>query len=232
MTINKLALSAAAALAVLTAAGAAQAEVTTSGMIGAFSDYRLRGQSLSNLTPVMQGDMEIATDLAPGLKAFAGVWGSSLDKEAGAGALEVDLYGGLSGSAAGFDWKTTYLKIKFPDQPTIDFDQYNASVGHALGPMSGTLGVVHDDYGKTDSTYYYGTVGLPIPKTPLALSATYGLEDGDTWDSKSSWGLGATATYQKFKLGLEYIDTNKDLLNASGKNLTGATVLLSLTAGF
>src|SRR4051812_21759835 len=113
MTINKLALSVGAALAVLTAAGAAQAEVTTSGMVGAFSDYRLRGQSLSNLTPVMQGDMEIATDLAPGVKAFAGVWGSSLDKEAGAGALEVDLYGGLSGTVGGFDWKTTYLKIKF-----------------------------------------------------------------------------------------------------------------------
>lgn len=232
MNINKLALTVGAALAVLTAAGAAQAEVTTSGMIGAYSDYRLRGVSLSNMTPVMQGDMEIAADLSPSVKAFAGVWGSSQDKEAGAGALEVDLYGGLSGKAGGFDWKTTYLKIKFPDEPSVDFDQYNASIGHALGPMSGTLGVVHDDYGRTESTYYYGTVGMPIPKTPLAVSATYGFEDGDVVDSKSNWDIGVTASYQKFKLGLDYIDTNKTILNQSGKNRAGSTVLLSLTAGF
>lgn len=232
MKISKLALSAGAALAVLVGAGAAQAEVTTSGSIGAFSDYRLRGISLSNMTPVMQGSMEIATDLAPGLKAFAGVWGSSQDKEAGAGALEVDLYGGLSGSASGFDWKATYLKIKFPDEPAINFDQYAATVSHAIGPASGSLTIVHDDYGALSSTYYQAGLGYSLPKTPFGFSATYGYEDGDIFDGKSNWGLGVTATYQKFKLGAEYIDTNQTLLNQSGKDRAGATVVVSLTAGF
>lgn len=231
----KLWIGAAGAALLVASAGAAHAEMKTSASIGAFSDYRLRGMSLSDKTAVMQGSIEASVPLSDSVSVFAGLWGSSLDKDAGAGALEADLYGGVAVTTGDISWKATYLRIVFPDDSPadIDFDQYAASVSFPLGPIAGTLGVVHDEYnGGTQSTYVYASGGYTIPDTPVALKATLGFEDGDPFNEKWNWGLGASYTYKAVTFGVEYIDTDTKTLSATGKDLTDSTVVVSLTSAF
>ncbi|MDP3175918.1 MAG: TorF family putative porin [Phenylobacterium sp.] len=228
-------ISAAPAVLLVASAGLAHAEVKTSASIGAYSDYRLRGMSLSDKTAVMQGSIEASVPLSDNVSIFAGLWGSSLDKEAGAGALEADLYGGVAVTTGDLSWKATYLRIVFPDDSPadIDFDQYAASVSFPLGPVGGTVGVVHDEYnGGTQSTYVYGSGSYTVPDTPLSLKATLGYEDGDPFDGKWNWGLGVGYTYKAVTFGLEYIDTDTQTIAATVKDLTDSTVVVSLTSSF
>lgn len=234
MTFKRWAAAGAGVMALCGAAGAAHAEIKPSATIGFYSDYRLRGVSLSDKTPVMQGGIEFGVPLTDTVSAFAGAWGSSLDEDAGAGALEADLYVGVTGKAGSLGWKATYLRIVFPDDPVeIDFDQYAFGLTFPIGPLGGSAGVVHDEYkGGTQSTYVYGAASYAFPDTPYAVKATLGYEDGDPYKEKWSWGLGATATYKNITFGVEYIDTDTKVTSATGKDLADSTAVISISTGF
>lgn len=217
-------------------AGLAHAgEIKTSASIGAFSDYRLRGVSLSNETPVIQGSLDASYKIDDTFGVFVGAWGSSLDKDAGtAGALEADLYFGATADFGDVDVKATYLRILFPDaDPTdVDFDQYALAVNFPVGPVGGTVGVVHDAYkGDTSSTYYYVSGGYTFPDTPFAVKATLGYEDGDVFEEKTNWGLGASYTYKTLTFGAEYIDTDQETIS-DGEDMSDSTVVFSITSAF
>ncbi|MDI7775656.1 TorF family putative porin [Asticcacaulis sp. EMRT-3] len=223
-------------LALLAMAGAASAETTSgptlSGGVTFASDYRLRGASVSDNQPVIQGSLELDVPVTTGFKVFAGIWGSSLDTQAGAGANETDLYAGVGGKLGVADWKASYLRIDFQDANTLSFNQYAASIGAPVGPFNLGLGVVHDDYKVGDSTYEYGTAAYTLPHIPLTIKALIGHEDGINWDNKQNWELGAFYTYKKVTFGANYVDTNKTSLNSKGKNRAGGAVILSASAGF
>jgi uncharacterized protein (TIGR02001 family) len=226
----------AGAIALAFVAGAAHAEeIKTSASIGAFSDYRLRGISLSNETPVIQGSLDASYKINETFGVFVGAWGSSLDKDAGAaGALEADLYFGATADFGDVDVKATYLRILFPDADPFDtdFDQYALAVNFPVGPVGGTVGVVHDEYkGGLSSTYYYVSGAYAFPDTGFAVKGSLGYEDGDTFKEKTNWGLGASYTYKTLTFGAEYIDTDQELIVA-GEDMADSTVVLSITSAF
>jgi uncharacterized protein (TIGR02001 family) len=225
-------LAAGAAASLCAVAGAAQAEVTTAASIGAYTDYRLRGVSLSDKTPVMQGSLELGLPVSEDVSLYAGVWGSSLDKDAGFGALETDWYVGAKGKIGEIGWSAKYLRLVYYDEKGLDFDQFAGEVSFPVGPVSGAVGVVYDSYTPGDSTYLYATAGYAFPDTPFSVKGTLGYEDGTFYDDKVNWGLAATYTYDKFAFTLEYIDTDTTVPSATGKNLGDSTVVFSVSSAF
>jgi uncharacterized protein (TIGR02001 family) len=103
-------------------AKAPEPDYTLSYNIGATTDYRYRGISQSRLKPALQG----GADFAHKNGFYAGVWGSTIQwiKDAGAPTLanvntgsasvEVDLYGGYKGKAAGLDYDVGALQYFYP----------------------------------------------------------------------------------------------------------------------
>lgn len=197
------------------------------------TDYRLRGASLSDTNPVIQGSVEAGVPLTQNISAFAGVWGSSLDKDAGAGAMEADLYAGAQGTFGGVKIRARYLRLVFHDIDNKDFDQFEVGASGPVGPVTLAAGVIHDEYHFTGhSTYGYTSATLPIAKTGLAVKGLVGYEDGTNWDGKVNWQLGASYSKGHFLAGVDYIDTNKFSPTSDGKNRAGATVLAYVGARF
>lgn len=234
MKLNKTALIIGASVLAMAAASAASAqEIKTAVSVGGFSDYRLRGVSLSDEEPVIQGSIEGEVAFNDSFSAFGGVWASSLDTEGGFGALETDFYVGAKGKISELTWKATYLRLYYHDARGLDFDQYAFEVGHPIGPFSGAAGVVRDEYDPGNSTYIWGSLGYAFADTPFSVKALVGHEDGAYgFDDKVNWGLGASYAFQKLSFNLEYIDTNKEVFGPTGKDLAGSTLLVSVTSAF
>lgn len=223
-----------AALMAPTLAGAAKADpINFSGGATFLTDYRLRGASLSDKQPVVQGLVEASAPVSENLYLFAGIWGSSLDKDAGAGAMETDFYGGVGGKIGGASWRARYLRLVFHDASNIDFDQFEVGVTAPIGPVTAGLGSVHDEYnGGGHSTYVYTSAAYSIPDTGIAVKGLVGYEDGTNWKNKVNWSLGAFYTHKAVTFGANYIDTNKFSPNSKGDNRAGGTVVFSVGASF
>ncbi|SFG30917.1 conserved hypothetical protein [Novosphingobium sp. CF614] len=206
---------------------------TFNGGVTFLNDYRLRGASLSDTQPVIQGSVEAGVPLAENVSAFAGIWASSLDKDAGAGAMETDLYAGLRGKLGGVNVRARYLRLVFHDAKNIDFDQYEIGLSAPAGPFKLGLGSVHDEYnGGGHSTYVYTNASLPISDSGFAVKGLVGYEDGSRWNDKVNWSLGLSYAKGHFLVGADYIDTNKYAPASNGDNRAGATVVAYIGARF
>lgn len=206
---------------------------TFNGGVTFLNDYRLRGASLSDTKPVIQGSVEAGVPIAENVSAFVGVWGSSLDKDAGAGSMETDLYAGLQGTVSGVKVRARYLRLVFHDARNIDFDQYEVGISGPVGPVILAAGAIHDEYHFTGhSTYGYTSATLPIARTGFAVKGLVGYEDGTRWNSKVNWSLGASFARGNFLIGADYIDTNKFSAASNGDNRAGATVVGYIGARF
>ena len=235
MNCKKLALTfGASVLALGLASTAANAqEFSTAASFGGYSDYRLRGVSLSDKEGVIQGSFDGTVKFSDSFSVFAGAWASSLDTEAGFGSLEVDFYAGAKGAIGDLSYKGTVLRLYYPDARGVDFDQYAFEVGYPIGPLSGAAGIVYDDYDPGQSTYLWASLGYTFPDTPFSVKALIGHEDGAYgFDDKVNYGLGVSYAFEKLSLNAEYIDTNKTVLGPTGKDLADGTVVLSITTAF
>lgn len=214
-------------------AHADQLPIDFSGGVTFLSDYRLRGASLSDTEPVIQGSVEASVPVSENVSLFAGIWGSSLDKDAGAGAMETDLYGGIQGKFGDVSVRARYLRLVFHDANGIDFDQFEIGVSAPVGPLTMGLGSVHDEYnGGGHSTYVYTNASYAIPDTGITVNGLIGYEDGSTWDDKVNWQLGASYTHGPFVLGANYIDTNRYSPTSDGENRAGSTVVFFVGGRF
>lgn len=225
------------AIAGLAGASAASAQdadpVSFSGGVTLLTDYRLRGASLSDNEPVIQGVVEAKVPLNDTVSLFAGIWASSLDKDAGAGAMETDIYGGIQARFGDVNVRARYLRLVFHDAENIDFDQYEAGVTAPVGPVTAGLGIIHDQYnGGGHSTYVYSSAAYAIPETGLSVKGLVGYEDGSRWDDKVNWALGAFYTYKSVTFGANYIDTNRFSPNSKGENRAKGAVIFSIGASF
>ena len=243
---GKLAVSLAALASGLAAPSMAQAQdddsgVTVSANAALTTDYRFRGVSLSGGDPAIQGGVDVAHDSG----FYVGTWASSIDGGDAYGEMELDIYGGWSGTVAeGVTVDVGLLYYLYPSEDLgLDTDYWEpyASVGFNLGPAEATIGAAYaweqDSLGGEDNLYVYTDLGVGIPSTPVSLSAHLGYTDGvlappllagEGDDSGLDWSLGASVTSGILEFGVAYV-------GVEGPSIDGFTddaIVGTITASF
>lgn len=227
VTGKLLALPAAMLMAVA-AAPALAAPVELSANAGVVSDYRFRGISLSDRDPALQGGLDLETEAG----FFAGTWASTIADYEGA-KIEVDVYAGFAGSAAGLDYSVTAYAYLYPGGENVNYVELQATAERAFGPV--TLGIEADfvpDQGNVEgeNVYFGASAAAEIPGTGVTARLRGGYEDG-FYASKWDWELGLGYTRGPFTASLSYVDSNFGGPLEEGRLGQGG-VVASLVANF
>jgi uncharacterized protein (TIGR02001 family) len=184
--------------------------VSVSATVSATSDYRFRGITLSDRKPALQGSIEV--EHRNGL--YAGGWGSSIARYAGTRA-ELDLYGGIRKSLGSIDVDLGGVVYTYPGGHGGNYAELTASAAKTLGPVTATIGAAYapsqKNIGRKDNRYTWVRMSSGIPGTPVTLSVRAAHEKGSLagpTGSKWDWSAGAEVVKNRFRLGLEYQDSN------------------------
>jgi uncharacterized protein (TIGR02001 family) len=202
-------LASAAAAALLLAAGAASAqsaEVSVNATVT--SDYVFRGYSQTNEDPAFQ----IGADLTAGA-FYAGAWASNVDFGDDTKA-EFDVYGGVRGETAGYDWDLGLVGYFYADAPSgadYDFVEVKAAASRAIGPATLGLAVYYspDFFGVDETATYVELNGEWAVTDKLSLSGAVGEQYLDVNDDYATWNLGVGyALNDALGVDLRYHDTD------------------------
>jgi uncharacterized protein (TIGR02001 family) len=217
--------------------------VTVSANAAVVTDYRFRGISQTDKRFALQGG--ITATHASGL--YVSVWGSSIDDYVAAGGdQELDLIAGFSKTvgAATFDVGVLYYYYPGSGGAPTDFIEPYASVKGTFGPATAKVtvnyapksGALSVGNGKEDNLYVAGDLSAGIPNTPFGVSAHLAHSFGPSYltigKGYTDWNVGATYTWNHLTFGVSYVDTNKDAFSPSGRNISKAGVVGSITAAF
>ena len=202
---------------------------TTSGSVGATSDYVFRGITQTREGPALQGGLEY--EHAIGL--YAGVWGSNVDfADADEAQLEVDIYGGYRASVTdelSVDVGALYYAYPGANKSlNYDYSEFFVSSEYALPLAMGAGSMLETEsvnigaafyyspeyFGEADSSYYLkGTAAVPF-KNGFTLDGHMGKQ----WFKDNTlaalpdyvdWSVGvAYALPQDFEVKVQYTDTN------------------------
>lgn len=190
------------------------------------NDYVFRGFTQTGNHPALQGGFDYSVDVAKDVSLSGGVWGSNINF---GGNVEVDLYGGLSGSINGVDWSATVYWYAYPggtSASNLDYLEIAGSLGYDFGfaAVSASINYSPDYTGGTGTAVYYaGGVDVPVGKYFTAF-AHVGYQ---TIDENTSFGLpdyvdyalGVTFDVLGFDVSLSWTDTdvsNADLATYGG----------------
>lgn len=219
--------------------------ITVSGSAAVVSDYRFRGISQTNKRFAVQGSLTVSHD--SGL--YASVWGSSIDDYVANGSdQEIDLIAGYKKTIGGTTIDGGVLYYYYPGSGgnNSDFVEPYLSISHAIGPVTGKLGVAYAPkqkaiaivHNRDDNLYAYGEASTAIPGTPLTLSGHAGYTRGrsvlsaglkDYWD----WNLTAAYTWKNLTFSATYVDTDiKDsefMVNGRAEAKAGAFGTVSVS---
>ncbi len=172
--------------------------------IAGVSDYRFRGISLSNKKAAAQPSVTLTHSSG----FHVGAWATNITPNDGDD-LEVDLIGGWGKSLGPivFDINATYYV--YPGTHGLNYVEIISTASHAFGnltigttlaytPKQGTAAPSRGVYGAINAAY-------AIPKTPLTLTGSFGLEDNAFYDNKRDYSLGVSAAVAGFTVGGAYI---------------------------
>ena len=186
------------------------------GRIGAVSDYRDRGYTLSAGDPVLQGEATLSH--ASGL--YGGVWASGIEEYGvgpdGDGAeIEVTLYAGWAGSAGGFDIDLGVWSNLYPDGDDVNYVEFPLQIGRTFGDATFTTGVVwapsQTGTGDEADTWVWTRAEYAPETWPVSVHAMVGHEEGGfAPDGKTDWRVGAKAPLGAFTLGVDWVDSDTE----------------------
>lgn len=229
---DALASAATCLLAALLAAPApvgAETGVDLSANIGLVTDYRFRGLSLSNRGPALQGGV----DLEAGMGLFAGTWASTIADYEGA-KVELDLYGGYAGSAAGFDYRLSANAYFYPGGRHVDYMEFRAEAERRFGPV--TVGAeaafVPAQRNTGTANHYVGaSASVDLPGVAGLTASVRGGREQGFYDGKWDWELGLAWTRGPVTASIAYVDSNYGGAAEEGRLGRGG-VVASLLASF
>jgi uncharacterized protein (TIGR02001 family) len=194
----------------------AEAPVVLSLDLGAVSDYRFRGVSLSGRDPAIQG--EVSAEHETG--AHLALWGSTIAKTSGGADLELDFEGGwLFELSPLLSVDISAIYYVYPGDSAANYVEPALTGFYKVGPATTRIGLAYiPKQGATrnaagrmrDNAYAYVGIELPIKGTSVTLDGQIGYERGafdfaprgGKWD----WQLGARADVKGLSLELAYID--------------------------
>ena len=239
----------AVALAALSTPAFAQDEpspaLTVTGNAAVVTDYRFRGISQTDKRFALQGGLTVSHESG----FYVSAWGSSIDDYVANGSdQELDLIAGYSRTfgAATVDVGVLYYYYPGSAGANTDFVEPYASIKGTFGPATAKLSAAYApkaralsvDGGltKEDNLYVAGDLSASIPNTPIGVSAHLGHSFGPSYltigDEYTDWSIGATYTWSHLTFGVSYVDTDKSLFSPSGRNISKAGVVGSITASF
>lgn len=208
------------ALGLLSAAGAANAEV--SATVTATNDYIFRGITQSAEDPALQASVDYADESG----WYVGAWGSNVDFGPGDPAnIEVDLYTGFAGETEmGMGWDVGITYYAYPDESDYNYPEIYGKLSYGI--FSGAL-FYSNDWVNAGEDAMYVNAGISVPFADaftfnLGVGYSFGdafegidvseEEDGsDLRDSEyMDYSIGVGYTAGNFELGLSWIDTDLD----------------------
>ena len=201
-----------AALGLLAAATASNAEVSSTWTLT--NDYDFRGASQSAKDPAVQASLDYAHESG----FYVGAWASNVDFGDDVGIdYEVDLYTGFSGGAEdGLGWDVGLVYYAYPDDSDANYPEIYGKLSY--GMFSGALFYSNDFVNSSQSAIYAsGDVSVPLPQN-FTINAHAGYSFGDFWDGEGGepssdyidWSVGVGYTVGNFDLGLKWVDTTLD----------------------
>lgn len=207
-----------AALGLLSAAGAAQAGVSSTWTLT--NDYDFRGFSQSAKDPAIQGSLDYAHDSG----WYLGAWASNIDFDVPDGVglddpeIEVDVYTGFTGGDAetGIGWDAGLVYYAYPEESDFDYMEIYASAAHKW--FKGKLWWSNDfggdtTSGNTDAFYLEGNATFPLPQNfSILLHAGYSF--GDYWDDSDEvldYSAGVGYSFGNFNFALKYVNQDTDI---------------------
>jgi uncharacterized protein (TIGR02001 family) len=214
------------------AAPAQSEEVATwdlSAEVGALSDYRFRGLSLSGKDPEVTAQISIAHKSG----FYASAWASNVDADFdGKGNdLEVDWTAGWSKDVGRVNVNIGGIYYSYYNHAGSNYIEAFGSLGTKVGLADVTVGVAYapkqSHIGNRDNTYVYISGDMPV-SGPLSVHGTFGYENGAFGDHKKDWLVGASLDVGSgFTATLDYVDTAHALTP-----LGDPTVVASLKKSF
>lgn len=217
--------------------------LTVTGNVGVVTDYRFRGISQTDKRFAMQGGITVTHESG----FYVSTWGSSIDDYVANGSdQELDLIGGYSKTigAATVDVGVLYYYYPGSGGAKTDFFEPYASIKGTFGPATAKLtanyapkqNALSLGAGRRENFYVAGDLSASIPNTPLGVSAHLGHNFSRnliTFGEKyTDWNIGATYTWSHLTFGVSYVDTDKNFYSTSGRNISKAGVVGSITASF
>ncbi len=207
----KVGIACASALALLMAAGAAQAQSPAlSFNVGVTSDYVFRGVSQTDEEPAIQGGVDASFG-----SFYVGAWASNVDFGDDTDA-ELDIYGGYLFDAGGFDFDVgviSYNYINAPSGSDYDLVEFKAAVSRSIDRFSlgGAVYYSPDFFGADEeATYVEGNAGYDVTDT-FAVTAAVGKQFLDVSPDYTTWNVGGElALTDKVSLDLRYHDSHVD----------------------
>ncbi len=216
----------------LSAFSASAGEVT--GTVSLFSDYDLRGRTLSAGNPALQASV----DWAVGGGFDLGFWVSNVDFGDCCGeTIEVDLSGRFTTGdrETGLAFDVFGVWYAYPGGDALDFPEL--SVGVAWRLVDARIWYSWDFVASGESaTYLEANLNVPLP-VGLGLVLHTGYSDGDFWKTDTSglepyfdWSVGLERSFGHFDLSLRWVDgsdlealdgTEGDVLSSAPRAVLG-----------
>jgi uncharacterized protein (TIGR02001 family) len=223
-----------------------KSDITVTGSVTLATEYRLRGISQTDSDPAIQGGLTVAHSSG----VYVGTWASNLAGYGSFGGsnMELDLIAGFSKPVGPVTLDVGGIYYVYPGTHNTDYFEIYGSVGGKLGPVNAKLGAYwapeQDNIGG-DNIWLYTDFAFPIEGTPITLKAHAGYSDGDSGYTKGldifDYSVGVDFTWRNLTLNVSYVGTDLDEDDADlfwtagtkfGREITGGTVLGSLTATF
>lgn len=203
-----------AALGLLAAATAANAELSSTWTLA--SEYDLRGFSQSAKDPAV----EWSIDYAAANGWYLGAWASNIDFGDVDVDYEVDLYTGFAGGAEdGLGWDVGLVYYTYPGESDLDYVEIYGGVAHSW--FDGKLSYSNDfggdsTAGDTAAIYAEGNATFLLPRN-FSLLLHAGLSTGDYWDDINGddvidYSVGVGYDISSFSLALKWVDTESDVV--------------------
>lgn len=185
------------------------------GTVGAVSDYRFRGLSLSDSKPAAQAG---AT-----LTHASGVYGDvylSTIEEYGVGAdndgatVEATFTLGWAGPIGGFDVDAAVAAYRYPDGDQVSYYEVPVQLGRTSGPITWTVGAAwaprgQAALGKRSNRYVWAGMDFAPDRLPVSLHSALGHEKGAyAPGGKTDWRLGASLPLGPLAASLDYVDSD------------------------
>ena len=191
------------------------------------TDYRFRGISLTNKKAAFQPSVTLTHSSG----FHVGSWLSNVAPNGGEN-VEVDFIGGWGKTLGPIDFDVNATYYYYPGAHPLDYVEFISTASHAFGPL--TLGTTFAYTPKQGSVVpsrgLYGAVNaaFAIPKTPLTVTGSFGLEDNAFYSNKRDWSIGVSADVAGFTIGASYVKASHIFSDPLGKG----RFLLSLSRSF